>query len=70
MEYEIRDPVEAGNMGINTGDLYDETANELWTNKEYQVLISAYMSILTEYEDTYRQTIVIPIGSDIRCIFI
>jgi hypothetical protein len=39
VEYEIRDPVEAGSMGINTTDLYDETANELWTNKEYQVLI-------------------------------
>lgn len=39
VEYEILDPVEAVSMGINTLDLYDTTANELWTNKEYQVLI-------------------------------
>ena len=37
VEYDIKDPVEAIIMGVNTMILYDESANELWTNKEYQV---------------------------------
>ena len=37
VEYDVKDPIEALNIGINTLILYDNSHNELWTNKEYQV---------------------------------
>lgn len=37
VEYDMKDPVEALTLGIDTIMLYDESANELWTNKEYQI---------------------------------
>ena len=37
LEYNIRDPVEAAEIGIDVPLLYDETIDQLWTNKEFQL---------------------------------
>jgi hypothetical protein len=36
VEYDIMDLAEASTIGVDTIALYDESANELWTNMEYQ----------------------------------
>jgi hypothetical protein len=36
VEYDIMDLAEASAIGVDTIALYDESANELWTNMEYQ----------------------------------
>lgn len=46
VEYDIKDPAEALLIGVDTAVLYDESVNELWTNKEYQVRLTSLFLIL------------------------
>lgn len=41
VEYDIMDPAEASNIGVDRIALYDESVNELWTNMEYQARLNA-----------------------------